>query len=147
MLNTIGGVIGGYVAMRLLVFITVALSFVVMGADRAFALSSYEVTWFWLIVRLVLSFAAAIVAGRICLRIARSTGAVMVLASLVLVLGVVSAVPVLSASGQDPIARTEEVSVMSAMRNAKHPAWIALVLPWIGLTGVMIGGKAKLTER
>jgi hypothetical protein len=147
MLRTIGGVVGGFVAMRLFVFVTTGISLLVLGADRVFALSSYDVTWLWLIVSLVLSFVAAIVAGAVCRRIASGSGAVMALATLVLIVGVVSAVPVLSASSQDSAARAEEISVMDAMTNAKQPAWAALLLPWVGLVGVMIGGKAQIDGR
>jgi hypothetical protein len=147
MLKAVGGVVGGYVAMRLFVFVTTAISFLVMGADRVFALSSYDVTWLWLVVSLVLSLVAAIVAGAVCRRIAKGSGPVMGLATLVLIVGVVSAVPVLTASSQDSAARAEEVSVMDAMRSAKQPAWTALLLPWVGLVGVMIGGKAQMDGR
>ena len=147
MLKAVGGVVGGYVAMRLFFFITAAISFLVMGPDRAFALSTYDVTWLWLVVSLVLSFVAAIVAGAVCRRIAKGSGAVMTLATLVLIVGVVSAVPALSASSQDPAARAEEVPVMDAMTNARQPAWTALLLPWAGLVGVMIGGKGQMDGR
>jgi hypothetical protein len=70
---------------------------------------------------------------------------VRALAVLVLILGVLSAIPVLRANEASPAGRTGNVSNTQAMLNAKEPAWFALVLPVIGVVGVLIGGRTKRT--
>jgi hypothetical protein len=142
MLRTIGSVVLGYVAISVFVFLAFTISYLAMGADRAFAPSSYDVTRLWLIVAFVVNFVAAFIGGRVCAVISKSAGAVMGLATVVLLLGVLLAYPTLTASS-DPIVRPADVSSTEAMTKAQQPAWVALVLPWIGLAGVMVGGRTK----
>ena len=144
MLRTIGGVVVGYIAILALIFLTFSISFLLLGTDRAFAPGSYEVTLAWIVVSCILSFVAAIVGGKVCVSIARGSGAVMGLASVVLILGVASAVLTLSASKNTPVERPGDVSVTEAMTNVRQPVWVALLMPWIELGGVMVGGKRKL---
>jgi hypothetical protein len=66
----------------------------------------------------------------------------ILLVALVLVLGLVSAVPALYAVETTAV-RTGEVSNLQAMMNAKEPKWVSVLLPVIGVIGVVIGGRAK----
>jgi hypothetical protein len=144
MLRTIGGVLGGYVTMFMLVFITFTIAYLAMGAEGAFKPGSYEVTTLWLVVSIALGLIAATVGGVVCLAIAKNHKAVLALAGLVLVLGLLSAVPALTtSSASETKVRAGDVGNMEAMMNAKQPAWIALLNPLIGVAGVMIGGRSR----
>ena len=55
MLRTILGVILGYVAMAVLIFLTFTLAYLTMGSEGAFQPGTYEVTALWLVVSFVLS--------------------------------------------------------------------------------------------
>jgi hypothetical protein len=144
MLRTIGGVLGGYVTMFMLVFITFTIAYLAMGADGAFKPGSYEVTTLWIVATIALGLIAAIVGGIVCSAIAKNSKAVLALAGLVLVLGLLSAVPALTtSSASETKVRAGDVGNMEAMMNAKQPAWIALLNPLIGVAGVMIGGRFR----
>jgi hypothetical protein len=143
MLRTIGGVVAGFAAYRVFILLTFSISFLLMGADRAFAPGSYQVTLLWIVMSLVLSFVAAVVGGKVCATIAKGSGAVMGLASVVLIVGVASAVLGLSASNNTSDVRPADLSTMEAMANVREPIWVALLMPWIGLGGVTIGGRGK----
>jgi hypothetical protein len=66
----------------------------------------------------------------------------ILLVALVVVLGLVSAVPALYAVETTAV-RTGEISNLQAMMNAKEPKWVSVLLPVIGVIGVVIGGKTK----
>ena len=140
MLKSVLAVIAGYVVMLVFIFLTFSGVYLAMGADRAFLPGTYEVSMLWLAVCFALSLAAAIAGGWVCGRVAGSAAAPRALAALVLVLGVVMALPTLNpASDPRPTVRASDVPNMEAMTNARQPAWVAFLLPVIGAAGVMIG--------
>jgi len=143
MLKIIGGVILGYLAMALVVFISLTVAYLSMGADRAFKPGVYEVTMLWLTVMFVVSIVAAIVGGKVCALIAKNVKATFALAGLVLILGLLSAIPSFTSAGSESKARTGDVPNTEAMMSAKQPAWVALLMPVIGVVGVMLGGRGK----
>jgi hypothetical protein len=68
----------------------------------------------------------------------------MVLAGLVLVLGLLMAVPVLLAPKEDPPPiREGGMSNLEAMTQARQPGWVALINPVIGVFGVLAGAGMK----
>ena len=142
MLRIIGSVILGYAVMAALVFATFTLAYFAMGADKAFQPGTYDVTPLWLAVSFVLSLIAAVFGGKVCASVGRKSSAVNGLVGLVLILGLLSAVPAFTTSSS-VIVRAGDVPNLEAMMNAKEPAWFALLLPVIGVVGVKIGGKSK----
>lgn len=145
MVRAILGVIVGYVVMALLVFLTFSAAYLAMGADAAFKPASYEASLFWIIVSFVLGLLAAMVGGYTCAVIAKGRRAPQVLAGVVLVLGILVAIPALRASDNRSTVRSGNVSNMEAMQKARTPGWVALINPFIGVVGVLIG--ASLTRR
>jgi len=143
MLRIIGGVIVGYLSMFVVVFVSLTAAYLGMGADRAFKPGLYEVTGLWLAVMFVVSIVAALVGGKVCALIAKSPKAVFALAGLVLVLGLLSAIPTLTAPAGEPKPRTGDVPNAEAMMSAKQPAWVALLMPVIGVVGTLAGGRVK----
>jgi len=144
MLKTIGGVIVGYLVMFIVVFATFSGAYLAMGTDGAFKAGSYEVTPLWLGVSFVLSLIAAIAGGFVCAAIAKNPKATMALAGLVLILGILFAIPVLTASNEGrPQVREASVGNMEAMTNARQPGWVAVLNPIIGAIGVMLGARLK----
>jgi hypothetical protein len=143
MFKTIGGVILGYISIVVFVFFSFSLTFLLLGTERTFQPSSYEVTPLWLVASLALSLIAAIIGGKVCVIIAGRSGAAKGLAGLVLVLGILSAVMAVRASGEAPGARTGIVSNTQAMMNVREPVWFSVVMPVIGVAGVLIGGRTR----
>jgi hypothetical protein len=79
----------------------------------------------------------------VCAAVSRLPKPPLVLAVVVLVLGVLSAVPVLMASPGEQEARTGDVSNMDAMMKARQPAWAALLNPVLGVAGVLAGARLR----
>ncbi len=137
-----GGVVLGYLVMFAVVFVTFTGAFFLLGVERTFQPGSYEGTMTWHVVSVVLGLAAAMIGGVVCLVIARSQTGPRVLAALVLLLGLVFAVPVLTGPPA-PATRGPEVSNTEAMMNARQPVWAALANPFIGAFGVLLGARLK----
>lgn len=145
MLRNIGGVIVGYILMGLTVFLTFSAAYLLMGTGGAFKPETYEVSNLWLVTSFVLSLVAAVLGGYACAAVARGGRAPLALAVLVIVLGVLAAVPALRAAnaGRDRLTRPAEVSNMEAMQNAVQPGWVALLNPFIGAAGVLLGASLR----
>ena len=143
MLKAVLAAIVGYIVMVVVVFTTFSGSYLAMGADGAFRPGTYDVSLLWIVVSLVLAIIAAVIGGTVASRIGGPTG-VKVLAGLVVVLGLLSALPVLSPETDPrPKVRTDAVGNMEAMTNARQPAWNALLMPFLGAAGVLAGGRSK----
>ena len=144
MLKTIGAVVLGYLVIFILVFLLFSAAYLGMGADRAFKPRSYEVSALWIAISLGLSLLAAIFGGAVAIRLGRSDKAVMALAVVVVVLGILMALPALMGppSGEPEI-RTAQVGNLEAMSRAKPPTWVNFLNPLIGALGVMVGGRLR----
>lgn len=143
MLKSVGGVIVGYIVMFILVFVLFSLAYLALGANGAFKPGTYDVSTQWLAISVIVSLVAAIVGGFICSLIAPNSKAPLALVGLVLLLGLLSAIPVLMSNDPRPNIRDASVGNMEAMMNARQPAWIALLNPLIGAVGVMLGSRMK----
>ena len=143
MLRAAGAVILGYVVMFVIVFATLTGSYLGMGAEKVFLPGTYEVTSMWLVVMILFSLVSAIAGGMVCAAIAKDKGAVWALVVLVLILGGLNTIPVVMASKAPPAVRTGNVPNLEAMMNGREPVWFAVLLPVIGMAGVMIGGKSN----
>lgn len=143
MLRLIGGVIVGYVVMAAFVMVTFSVAYLIMGADGAFQPDSYKPSALWLVTSFVLGIIGALVAGLVSALVAGPRGPA-VLAVIVLILGLVMAIPALKSS-EDGIEeqRTGAVSNFEAMSKAKTPAWVALLNPLLGAGGILLGGRLR----
>jgi ABC-type antimicrobial peptide transport system permease subunit len=89
----------------------------------------------------VIGLIAAILAGFACAAVAKNSKAPLVLAGIVLVLGLLFAIPALT-STKDPV-RDSSVGNLEAMQSAIQPGWIHLLNPFIGAVCVVIGARLK----
>lgn len=140
MMRTIGSVIAGYATMFIVVFVGLMVAYMVLGTDGAFKVGSFEPSLTWLVIMFVVGFVAAVGGGFVCRAIAKSNGAVKALVGVVLVLGLLSAIPAFMQSDEAP-ERTGDLAGMEAMGQARQPLWVALVNPIIGAAGALIGGR------
>ncbi len=139
-----GAVIVGYMVMFAVVFVTFSIAFLILGTNGAVVEGSYDVTVLWLLVSFVLGLMAAVAGGIVCAAVAKGPKTPLALAGLVLVLGLLMAVPVLTASDDDqPKTREADVGTFDAMQQAKQPVWVALANPFVGFIGVVIGARLK----
>ncbi len=116
----IAGVIVGYIGMFIIVFAGLTIAYLILGKDRAFQPGVYDLTTMWIAIVLIVGMVAAIIGGWVCALIARSFGAAKVLALVVIVLGLLMAIPAFTAEPQtEP--RSADVSSMDAMMRAETP--------------------------
>lgn len=142
--RAIASVIVGYFTMFVAIFATFTVAYLMMG-NGAFEEGSYDVSTLWIVLTCVLGLIAAILGGLVSALIAvRGSKAPTVLAALVLVLGLLMAIPVITApKDEEPAARTGEVSNIEAMQNAQQPVLTALLNPLIGAVGIIIGARVR----
>jgi hypothetical protein len=144
MVSLIGAVVVGYLVMA--VFVMAAFSLALVAPDLAFEAGSFDVTPGWLAYTLVASLAAAAAGGFAAAAVGR-TRAVRVLAVLVVVVGLSSAVNNLRrerpAATDDP----SSLSVTERAMKAVQPTWYAFTLPFLAAAGVLLGGLIRGHER
>ena len=148
MVRNILGVIVGYIAMAVFVFLAFTIVYLVLGADGAFEPGTYKVSTIWIIMSIVLSLIAAILGGWICTKKEKNHKAGMILAGIVLVLGIVFALPALNVSDEEMNkVRDGSVPNFEAMQNAKQPASSAILNPILGAVGIFIGTRLKKEKK
>jgi len=144
MLRKIIGVVAGYIAMAVLIFILFTTLYLILGAEGAFQPGNYQASTTWLVLSTILGLIAAVIGGLVCVMIAKDHKAAIWLAGLVLVLGIILAIPSLNVPDEEMNkVREGNVDNIEAMQNAKQPP-IALILnPIIGAIGVIAGSRLK----
>lgn len=144
MLRDVLGVIAGSAAAIAFTFAAFSAAYLLLGAERAFKPRSFQVSTLWLILGFAVVLLAALLGGALCRLIARSMNPAYVLAAIVLVLGVVMAVPTLTAGEDEPFRRAG-LTMLEAMTRARQPMVAAMLSPLIGAAGVVVG--ATLVDR
>lgn len=141
--RAIVSVVVGYVVMFATIFLTFSGLYFVLGQERSFEPGSFDPSVLWNVVSFALGAVAAVVGGYVCSRIARTATPPKVLAGLVLVIGFLSAVPVLMAAATPAKERTGDVGNLDAMTQAKQPAWVAVANPFLGFVFVLVGARLR----
>src|SRR5262245_36344681 len=108
-------VVVGYVAMFAAIFLTFSGLYLLLGQDLSFRPGTYEPSVLWTGVSFALGVGAAVLGGYVCARIARTATPPKVLAGVVLVIGLLSALPVLKAADTPAEERTGDVGNRDAM--------------------------------
>jgi hypothetical protein len=140
MLRSIAGVIAGYLALAVALFIAFTVMYMIMGTEGAYKPGSWEVSTAWLVGALVIGFAVAVLGGFVCKLVSgRRRGAVIAMAVVIGALGVLDLLMRMNAEPPtEP--RPAEVSTMDAAANARQPLWFSAVNLVVGITGTLIGG-------
>ncbi|GJM18428.1 MAG: hypothetical protein DHS20C14_06410 [Phycisphaeraceae bacterium] len=142
MVRAILGVIGGYIAMAVIVIAAFSIAFLVIGPDSAYRPGVFEVTPLWIGIMFGVGLVAAIVGGLVCALIAtRGSKAPIALCVLVAILGSFSAVGAMTK--EDPGPRAGDIEVFEAASKAKQPVWVAWSHPVVGIIGVLIGARLR----
>ena len=142
MIRSILAVIAGYVAIFLFIFVLFTALYFLLGANASFKPGSYQPSILWLALSTPLAFVAAGIGGYLCAALSRGKRVPLALAALVLVLGVIFAVPMLMEPDMNAV-RASDVSNIEAMQKAKEPASVALTNPFLGAAGVLVGGRLR----
>jgi len=134
-------ILAGYFAMALTVFALLMLAYAVLGVNGSFKPGTYDVSLIWSIVMLIVGVGSALLGGWICRKISDHTNTVKILAVVVIVLGILSAIPSFTVPIPTDV-RPDNVSSMDAMMKAITPKWVTIANIVIGAVGVLVGGKA-----
>jgi len=138
------GVIVGYVIMFFLNFLGFVTLYAVIGPDQAFQPGLYLASNKWIAISFLIIFITGIIAGLICAVIAKGGKAPLALAIVVLVLGLLLAIPaVMKAQTNAKLVRGGNVPQMEAAQKAYWPIWTPFTFPIISAIGVLVGGKLK----
>jgi hypothetical protein len=139
----IGSVVAGYVMMAVTVFILFSAGYLVLGTDGAYRPGSWDVSGAWIGLSLIVGVLAAMGGGCVCAAIARNPRGPQALIGVVIVLGLLMAIPTLlgsgDAAGVGP--RPDTVGLLAAMQGARQPVWLTLVNPLLGAFGVLLGAR------
>ncbi len=144
MARTIVGVIVGYIGMFILNFLGFITLYVVIGPNQAFQPGLYLASNRWIAISFVIIFITGIIAGLICAVIAKGGKAPLALAIVVIVIGLLLAIPsVMKAQANAKLVRAGDVPSMEAAQKAYWPTWTPFTFPIISALGVLVGGKLK----
>ena len=142
MARSILAVIVGYVVFALFIFVAFTALYLLLGADASFKPGSYHPSNLWLALSTLLGFAGTVVGGYVCAALARGGRAPLALAILVLVVGLFFAFFAPKRSENSEV-RAGNVPNLEAMQKAIQPRWIALLNPFLGVAGVLVGGRLR----
>ena len=144
MARSVLGVIVGYLAMFALQFAAFMTIYTVMGADWSFKPGSYHASTAWTAMQFAVVFGTALLAGFICVMIAKGGKAPLVLAIVILAIGfTLGALHIATQPADTGEMRGPNVPNFEAMTKARHPTWVIFLGPVIGAVGAIAGGKLK----
>jgi len=142
--RSIAGVIVGYIGMFILNFIGFVGLYAVIGPSQAFQPGLYLASNKWIAISCVIIFITGMIAGLICAVIANGGKAPLALAIVVVVIGLLLAIPaMMKAEANAKLVRTGDVPSMEAAQKAYWPIWTPFTFPFISAIGVLVGGKLK----
>lgn len=146
MARTIVSVIAAFLLVQVLVFLILSGAWMILGAEGAFRGDSWNLSpqWTWAMLGAVL--AASIAGGAVCLVMAARGNAVMHLAVISLITGVLPAVTPKPEPPAGAAVRPETVGMFEAMTSARPPAWQAWAGAVLAPAGVLIGGRMLLAS-
>ena len=141
MIRTILGIVVGYIAMSILMFLLFSALYLVLGTSGSFIPDSPYVSTTWLIAGFVMFFAAATVAGLVSSLIGKSASAGLLMGLVILVVGLILAFFQIASMPENIVRDPQEVPLMEAMAIRQQPVWALFVNPIIGLIGAFVGGR------
>lgn len=140
--RTVAAVIVGYLFFMVAIFCVFTGLYLLMGTERVFEAGIYKPTMIWLAAMLVVSFIIGMASGVVARTIDKFGKGPLGLAVLMVVMGMLFAIPVFSAPTA-PQPRAANVPNMEAMTHAQTPLWVALLNPLLSAVGVVAGAKVK----
>ena len=144
MVRSIIAVIVSYISMFVLNFLGFVGLYAVVGPRHAFRPRLYLASNRWIVMGVAVMIVSGIIAGLLCAAIARGRKATLALAGLILVVGLLLAIPaVMKSRANAGMVRAGDVSSMEAMEKASWPVWAPLVFPFVSAVGAIVGGKLK----
>lgn len=142
MWRKIAGVVFGYLAMAMLVIVSMIAAQWLLGRDFVLEKNSLVPSTKWCWLQLALGSISATVGGIVAVKIGRQHVVVLWLAGLCFVFGLINAAAIifgpalLLPAGQVPA----DMTLAELSPYIKQPAWFAVILAFLGPVGILIGG-------
>ena len=144
MVRSIVAVIVSYISMFVLNLLGFVSLYAVVGPGNAFRPRGFLASNRWIAMALAVMFVSGIIAGLLCAAIARGRKAILALAGLILIVGLLLAIPaIMKHRANADLVRAGDVPVMEAMEKASWPIWAPFVFPFVSALGAVVGGKLK----
>ncbi len=138
MVRAIVAVVVGYIALFIVVMCLFLGLWFVLGVDGVLQPGTFKGTMALNVGAVATSIVGALAGGVVCGLIAKTRTPVKVLAGIVLVLGLAAAVS--TVMKPEPGERKPGLTVMEALQQGREPNWFAIVNPFVGAGGVLVGG-------
>jgi hypothetical protein len=139
MIRTLLGIIVSLIAMSMLVFALSIAPWFVLGVDSVLLPGRFDTNAAYNVYAIVVGAMGAVFGGWLCARISRSRMAVVVLAVLGFVGGMVNVYA--HHTKPEPGPRVAGVAVNDAVMTRREPTWFTVLMPVLGVPGVLIGGR------
>ena len=144
MAKVIGSAVLGYVVTFAAVLGLMSAACFAVGIDGAFLPGVWDVTPTWLALMLAAAVVAGAAGGYVTAMATSDPRGPKWLVGIVVVLGVLFALPVLAGSGVTaPLPRPDALSMFNAMQNGRQPSWVVLLNPVLGAAGVLFGARLR----
>ena len=144
MVRSIVAVVVSYITMFVLNLLAFVGLYAIVGPAQAFRPALYVASNRWVAMGIAVMLVSGIIAGLLCAAIARGRKATLALAGLILVVGLLLAIPAISKSRTNAdMVRAGDVPAMEAMEKASWPIWAPFAFPFVSAIGALIGGKLK----
>ena len=142
MLKSILGIVVGYVAMFAVAFAAYSVAYFGLGTERVFEPGTFALSGLWIGLVILITFIAGLIGGLTCAAISKSRTAGLILAAIVFVLSLLFELPNIM-KVHTPVARTGDVSNLEVMEKGQPPAWLGLLIPFLGGAAVLLGSRMK----
>ncbi len=134
--------VAGYILLSVVLIVLFSVTFMVMGVDWSFKAGSYEASGAWVTIMILFSIGVAVLGGYVAQAIAKNDMGVKILAGIVLVMGLITAIIEMNTERAMEV-RPDDVPLMEAMMKGIQPIWLTFLNPIIGVVGVLFGGRLK----
>src|SRR5688500_3907745 len=142
MLKSIVGIIVGYVAMFAVAFAAYSAAYLGLGADRAFEPGTYTLSGLWIGLVIAVTFIAGLIGGLTCAAISKSRKTGLILALIVFALSLAFELPNIM-KDHTSVTRSGDVSNTEVLEKGQPPAWLGLLIPFLGGAAVLVGSRLK----
>ena len=143
MVRMILGIVLGYIAMSVALFVMFSGLYMVLGTAGSFKEGSYFVSSTWLFAGFVIFFIAAAIAGIVAALVGKDAKTAFWMGGVILILGILIAISQVVSAPSNTAREAAEVALMDAMNMAQQPVWALIVNPIVGFLGALTGGKLR----
>jgi hypothetical protein len=144
MVRSIIAVVVSYIFMFVLNFLCFIGLYSIVGPGQAFRPGSFMASNRWIAMGLAVMIVSGIIAGFVCAAIARGGKAPAALAVLIVVVGLLLAIPAIAKHRANAeLVRVGPLPAMEAAQKGAWPIWAPFAFPFVSAAGALIGGRLK----